>query len=275
MGIIDVDSIQSRKDSFIEEELKDVYADLLFSAQLNDKECYFYFLFEHKSSKEKTIAFDLLHYMQEIWKTLINKEKMMEVPHIIPILFYQGESEWSDVRTIGDWIKGYHQFSEKVQRYSPNFDFILVDMSPKANTKITGMPKLQAYLELTRHIFVQENEIFYQAIGLIEQLLIDYDTRYLETIFIYILSARKDVNTEEVKKQLTPKGGVKMISAADRLRQEGKLEGKLEGIFEEKVNNAKKMFRLGMNEEQIKQVTELSSAEIAKIKEDLARETQI
>lgn len=40
LGIIDVETIETRKDSFIEEELKDVYADLLFSAKLNDEDCY-------------------------------------------------------------------------------------------------------------------------------------------------------------------------------------------------------------------------------------------
>lgn len=227
LGIIDIDSVQARKDSFIEEELNDAYANLLFSAQLNNEESYFYFLFEHKSSKKKSIAFDLLHYMQQIWKTLIKKEKMMEVPHIIPILFYHGESEWSDVRTIGDWTKGYHQFPEKIQQYSPNFDFIMVDMSPKAGMEIAGDPKLRAYLELSRHIFIEDKEMFYEVIRLIEKLLINDNRKYLLTVFTYVFSARKDVRPKEIKKQLLTKGGVKMMSLKDFLIQEEREEERI------------------------------------------------
>lgn len=271
LGIINIDTIEPLKDSFIEEELKDAYADLLFKAKLDDDACYFYFLFEHKSSKKTSIAFDLFDYMRKIWKNEREKKKAKEVSFIIPIVFYHGENEWTDVKTIGDWTQGFHRLPKGIQRLSPSFDFFTIDMSPESDTEIAGSPKLQAYLELVKHIYVREREKFYHAVRVIEQLLIDYDVRYLETLFIYMLSAREDVGAEEVKKHLSSKGEIRMVTAADRLRAEGRAEEKINSARK----TAKKLFRMGMmSEAQIKEVTELPYEEVAKIKEEVDKEAQ-
>ncbi len=55
--------------------LKRVFSDLLFKVNINKREGYFYFLFEHKSYASKDIAFQLLKYMIEIWDSKIKKKK--------------------------------------------------------------------------------------------------------------------------------------------------------------------------------------------------------
>ena len=57
MEIIDVNTLEHRKDSFINEELQEVFLDMLFRVNINQKKGYIYFLFEHKSYTCKNIAF--------------------------------------------------------------------------------------------------------------------------------------------------------------------------------------------------------------------------
>jgi len=80
--VIDVDTLEPQKDSFINEELQEGFSDLLFKASINKREGYIYFLFEHKSYSSKDIALQLLRYMVEIWETKIKKEKSDKLPVI-------------------------------------------------------------------------------------------------------------------------------------------------------------------------------------------------
>ncbi len=85
MNLIDVDTLEPQKDSFINEELQESFSDLLFKASINKREGYLYFLFEHKSYLSQDIAFQLLKYMVEIWGAKIKKEKTDQLPVIIPL----------------------------------------------------------------------------------------------------------------------------------------------------------------------------------------------
>lgn len=248
---------------------------MLFSVNIGDEEGYLYFLFEHKSFQEKDIAFQLLDYMQQIWSRELTKEKAKAVPIIIPLVFYHGKRRWTDVKTIGNWITGYDNFIPHMQRYVPDFDFILFDLSFEGQEKVEGNPKLRAYLELSRHIFVRELETFLSTLASIERMLSEYDVSFLDTLFIYILSTRDDVSVETIKERLTTKGGERMMSIAEQLRHEGEERGKEIGKEIGELNKAremaKKLFLLNMDEEQVIEVTELSAEEIAQIKKELKR----
>ncbi|MGF7184924.1 putative transposase YdaD [Desulfitispora alkaliphila] len=50
--------MEPQKDSFINEELQEVFSDMLFRVNINNREGYIYFLFEHKSYTSKSISLD-------------------------------------------------------------------------------------------------------------------------------------------------------------------------------------------------------------------------
>jgi predicted transposase/invertase (TIGR01784 family) len=86
--------------SFIDKKLRESFSDLLFSVDINSRQGYIYFLFEHKSYPVTDIAFQLLKYMTEIWNTKVNKEKAEELPIIIPLVIYHGKTAWRTGRTL-------------------------------------------------------------------------------------------------------------------------------------------------------------------------------
>lgn len=115
INIIDMDTVEPQKDSFINKELKESFSDMLFKININKKEGYLYFLFEHKSYPSKNISFQLLNYMIEIWKSRIDNEVESELPIIIPLVIYHGKENWNIKTTLGEMIKGYNDISEDVQ----------------------------------------------------------------------------------------------------------------------------------------------------------------
>src|SRR5699024_2790439 len=127
-------------------------------------EGYLYFLFEHKSYQALDISFQLLGYMLQIWNQKIIKEKATTLPIIIPLLFYHGERKWNKAKTVGDWIAGYENLPQPIQKYVSNYEFIFYDFSFNSKEEIKGNIKLRAYLELSKHIFVKDMASLMSAI---------------------------------------------------------------------------------------------------------------
>ncbi len=58
VDIVDINTLEPQKDSFINDELEEVFSDMLFQVDINKKEGYIYFLFEHKATPVKILLFN-------------------------------------------------------------------------------------------------------------------------------------------------------------------------------------------------------------------------
>ena len=63
IAITDMSTLEAQPTSYISKELKEQFADLLFRVNIMDKEAYIYFLFEHKSYRDRMVIFQVLKYM--------------------------------------------------------------------------------------------------------------------------------------------------------------------------------------------------------------------
>ncbi|MFV9645054.1 MAG: Rpn family recombination-promoting nuclease/putative transposase [Desulfobacterales bacterium] len=69
VGLLDLDSLEYTKDTFVDRHLKEYFSDLLLKLYLKDgSPGYVYILFEHKSYQEPLIAFHILRYMVKGWR---------------------------------------------------------------------------------------------------------------------------------------------------------------------------------------------------------------
>lgn len=211
-NIIDVDTLELQKDSFINEELQEAFSDMLFRVNINKREGYIYFLFEHKSYTSKNISFQLLKYMIEIWEAKVKKEKTGELPIIIPLLIYHGNDEWKIKTTLGEMIAGYDMLPEDVKKYVPDYEYLLYDLSRYTDEQIKGEVQLRILFTIFRNIFTKDNN----AIR-------------------YIMNAGQRLTKEDVyeiirKVEKTyPEGSEVVMTLAEKFREEGKLQGIQEG----------------------------------------------
>ncbi|HBQ27925.1 MAG TPA: transposase [Desulfotomaculum sp.] len=144
MKVIDVDTLEPQKDSFINEELQEVFSDMLFKVNINNREGYVYILFEHKSYISKDIAFQLLKYMLEIWEAKIKKEKTYKLPVIIPLVIYHGKDSWNIRTTLGELITGYEELPKEIQKFIPDYVF-----SARTNLTRTDVDEIIEKIEET------------------------------------------------------------------------------------------------------------------------------
>ena len=262
------------KDSYIDKELSEHFSDILYSIQLSGKLTYIYLLFEHKSYIDPWTGFQLLRNMVKIWENYRKQHKnRKKLPVILPVVIYQGKQKWDLNESIGHLF----EYKENMEDYIPEFKSEVYDISHIHEEKIRGEILLRVYLLIQKYairgdIYGKLPQIFSLLASVLEEKT---KTEYLETLLRYLSSVSNteqlDILKSEVD-QFIEHGGEIMTTIAEKWVQEGiekgKLEGKREGKLEGKLEIAKKMLRMGLNNEQIIEITGLSRDKIEELMEN-------
>lgn len=282
--IIDMKTMQPQKDSFINEELQEVFSDMLFRVNINKNEGYLYILFEHKSYKSKDIAFQLLRYMLEIWETKVKKEKTDELPIIIPLVIYHGKDRWEVKRSLGESISGFSNLPKEVRQYIPNYEFLFYDISQFTDDEIKGEVELRVLFSIFRDIFTKDNKELQESIYKAAILLLELESKstgieYFETFIRYVLNAGHNLTKEDVDEIIEkignshPEGGEFIMSIAEKLKQEGREEGIIKGMEagiekgakQRAVDVARRLLKMNLQIDQIVDATGLTKKEVEKM----------
>lgn len=280
ISVIDINTIDLQKDSFINEELEESFSDLLFKVEVHNREGYLYFLFEHKSYSDKRIAFQLLKYMVEIWEAKMNKEEAKDLPIIIPLVIHHGRSSWRIPSNLGAMLDGYEELQEDLKVYVPNFEYLLYDLSAYAEEDIKGKAQTRILLTLFRDIFTKNNDELLESIYLSIHYLNELEDKqtgleYFETMMRYIFSAAKDLTKKDVEKIITrfkttyPEGSEVAMTLAEMWRDEGVQQGIEQGRQQAMYTTARRLLAKGMNIEEVVEITELSKEQVGKIQQEM------
>ncbi|WP_438315192.1 Rpn family recombination-promoting nuclease/putative transposase [Sporosarcina sp. FA9] len=243
MRVVNLDTLEPQKDSFISPELEESFSDLLFQVDILGKESYLYFLFEHKSYPDKGLVFQLLKYMVEIWEAKMHKEYVKGLPIIIPLVMYHGTSNWRTVSSLGEMLLGYDELPEDLKIFVPNFEHVLYDVSTYTDEDIKGKAQTRILLTLLRDIFTKDGDKLQESILRSIHYLNELEdrqtgTEYLETIIRYVLSAGKSLTKHNVKKMITqietnyPEGSEVTMTMAETWMEEGMEKGLKKGMEE-------------------------------------------
>lgn len=229
---IDLASMAIEKDSFIENELKESHADLLFKTTFSGQTGYIYFLFEHKSYASSLTPVQLLKYMCQIWESKQIKEKQYPLPVILPIVFYHGKRRWNIGERLADMLDDNVpiEFGE----YIPDYQYILYDLSHFSTEDIRGNARLCIFMEILRTIHRSDGEFtegFRRALESMRDLEMQTTGMgYFETCVRYIMNVRQNVTLEEIyglTKSALAEGGEMIMTIAEQLVEKGRQEGKI------------------------------------------------
>ncbi len=286
MGIIGIETLEPQKDSYIDEELKEGFSDLLFKANINNREGYLYLLFEHKSYPSRDVAFQLLKYMVKVWDTKIGEAGRL--PVIIPLVVYHGKEGWNIKPSLGEMILGYDELPQDIRALVPNYQYLLFDLSRFTDEEIKGAVITRITVMIMRDIQRKGIsaiwEIVLEAVALLQELE-DKETglEYFEILMRYVFSARQDFTKDDlyelVRKIETtyPEGSEKVMTLAQAFREEGKEEGIIKGMERGievgakrgKLEVARNAIKEGVELDLIARLTSLSKKEIEAIAKEM------
>ncbi|MCK8816016.1 Rpn family recombination-promoting nuclease/putative transposase [Natroniella sulfidigena] len=240
---IDMTSLEIEKDSFVDDELAEHFSDIVYKANLAEKESYLCFIFEHKSYKYSNITLQLLRYMINVW-SLKKEQGADKLPLIVPMLIYHGKYEWDIGLKLSDIVE---EVPIEAEVYLPDFEYILFDLSAYDKGEIKEICQMRVFVEVLSAIFQGDfEEKLLEALKVLDELEKQNKAiGYFKIIVRYIMETDAvDAGLEDVKRiseQVSKEKGGEVMSIAEKLKEEGKEEGKIEGKMEQLQETAFKL----------------------------------
>ena len=255
LKLVDLNTLEISKDSFIEKDLAEYYSDLLYKVKLTDgTRGFIYVLFEHKSYYDRFVHLQLLEYMVKIWRLYIkqHKKQLDYLPIVIPLLVCHAKKEWpEDTVRLASLLSGP---VNDLTGYIPDFGFELYDLHRFSDDQIKGTIASRVILLLLKHIRDQDLRQKLPGILALMQALMEKETglQWLEVVIRYLASAldEDDLSWEQIKeiaeKAISKETGGYVMTLAEKLRNEGKLEGLVEGELKGEAKGLRNAIELGI-----------------------------
>ena len=231
VAAIDLATLEIVKESFVDEELRQYFSDLLLRVKLKKGgEAFIYILLEHKSQPDDLVALQLLVYLARIWHPNL-RDKTKPLPLVFPVVFYHGEEKWNVSRS----FNALFDFTglESLREYAVNFKHHLCDMSKIEVTK--GEARLRAGMTALKYSRSDElasrmREIFETIKQLPEWRIVGF----IRTVLKYLLNVTDESTGEIIKLELETalpeKKGEIMKSLAQEWIEEGEQKGEQKGM---------------------------------------------
>jgi predicted transposase/invertase (TIGR01784 family) len=269
---MDFSTLEIQKDTFVDKKLSDFYSDLLYRVHFSGSPAYIYLLIEHKSWEEKFLGFQLLKYMVGIWELhLKQNKKVKSLPVILPFVIYHGTKEWR----LGNEFKMLFDAPEYVEKYIPNFEYSLQDVSHLPDEEIRGRVLVRILFNILKYIFTPE--LSHKLPGILRLFGEISDktklTEYFEVMLKYLAVSAKNLKDEDLKDSVTKvlsEGGEIMATLAEQWMRQGEERGIQKGIQKNTMDIIKNSLKAGLPIPTIEEITGIPAEEINRLKQKLA-----
>ncbi len=271
LNICDLTTLKLESGSFVEDNLRPYYSDVLYSLKTAKGAGYVHVLIEHQSSPDRHMAFRLMRYaVAAMQRHLDTGHKTL--PLVIPVLFYQGRR--SPYPYSMNWLQLFSEPEAATALYSSGFP--LVDVTVIPDEEIMQHRSMAALTLLQKHIRQRDlREVLDQLALLIAD---EFMTgQQLLALVNYIMQAGEASDAGAFIRELAqrvPQHEDKLMTIAQQLeqkgrqegRQEGRLEGLREGVQEASMKIARNLLENGMDIQSVMKMTGLTEEELKQVR---------
>ncbi len=268
--LCDLSTLRLESGSFIENNLRACYSDMLYSLKTTVGDGYVYALIEHQSSPDKHMAFRLMRYAIAAMQSHL-EAGYDKLPLVIPILFYHGMV--TPYPYPMSWLHAFNQPELAGQLYCGNFP--LVDVTVIPDHEIMTHRRIALLELLQKHIRQRDlSELLDQLVILIAS---GYTTEdQLKSAINYIIQVGETAEPEVFIRSLAhrlPEHEESLMTIAQKLEQKGeargivkgRVEGRVEGAQETALKIARTMLANGLDRATVMKMTGLSEEELTQI----------
>lgn len=237
--VLDLESLELQKDSFVDEELRESYSDLLYSVQLVDQDGQrgqgqVYLLLEHKSQSDPMTCFQLLRYIVRIWEQRLRNGQSL-CP-IFPLVIYHGQEAWTAPVRLEELIGGPRRFFE----YGVRMAYPVLDIGRIPDDSLASEPFLQSVLGLLKYSRRRdfEDKLEFLLRCLLRSGTTELQTEHLDAVVVYITTVSPLIPIEKLKMTIEKlfHTQVEPGSIADRFIKQGRQEGRQEALKEGEIH---------------------------------------
>jgi predicted transposase/invertase (TIGR01784 family) len=265
LSLINLDSLKLKNDTYVDEYLKELITDRLYTVDIKNQSVYLYVLAEHQRKPDKRMPLRLLRYMVAIMHQH-TRENDSPLPVIIPLVFYNGQKSWNystDIFTLfGD--------QETLARSVLLQPFKLIDVTKIPDEQLKQLKWAGIMEFMLKHIdaanFISHLD---DLMFLIQHLESTGAKEYIISTTTYLFNSNLKSSTDVasyIKHQLSKPAGGQMTTLREIFHdegfQEGMMQGKIEGEALAQRLFAIKMLHQGFDIKLIAGITGLSLEEI-------------
>ena len=239
---VDLDEIELKPGSFVNEELRRSYSDICYTVALRTSDetddpahAYVYVLVEHKSYSDEFTLFQLLRYMVCIWERELEDAGHrvgFRFPPIVPLVLHHGRTEFRAPIEFGRLVRPL----DGAESFVPNYRCVLIDLMRVSEEELPDSdPRLRAVLAVMRSVFGEEiSETLRDSVARLAAIVDRPEARNtLSTILEYVLQSAKKMTDEDFLTAIKPLGKTgedTMSTLIEKWRDEGREEGVEQGI---------------------------------------------
>ena len=270
----DLSTLKLESGSFVEDDLRQYFSDVLYSLKTTAGEGYIHVLIEHQSSPDKHMAFRLMRYAVAAMQRHLEAGHK-RLPLVIPILFYTGRRTPYPYST--RWLDEFDDSVLADSLYSHSFP--LVDVTVIPDDEIMQHRSMAALTLLQKHIRQRDlKELMDRLVTIL--MAGDHSSSQVISLVNYIVQAGEVSNAKTFVRQLAqrvPQHENALMTIAQQLEQIGlekglelgRMEGKEIGLQEGgqvmQLTIARTMLKSGMDRNTVMQMTGLTEDELAQI----------
>ncbi|WP_337024628.1 MULTISPECIES: Rpn family recombination-promoting nuclease/putative transposase [unclassified Pantoea] len=273
-AICDLSTLKLESGSFVEENLRAYYSDVLYSVKTTRGDGYIHVLIEHQSTPDRHMAFRLMRYAIAAMQRHLDAGHK-QLPLVIPVLFYTGRRSPYPYST--DWLQEFSEPDIAARLYGAAFP--LVDVTVIPDDEIMNHRSMAALTLLQKHI--HHRDLTELLDRLAATMLTGHLTgQQLVSLINYLVQAGETDDAEAFVRNLAqkvPQHEDALMTIAQQLEQKGieigrqeglqlgEMKGRQEGKLEERFELAGKMLKSGIPLQKVKELTGLSDEVLSKI----------
>lgn len=203
LRLLDMSTLKSEHSSFITEELQEVFADAVFTVQLQQSEAkgeesFISILLEHKSYADEQTAFQILLYLAQGYREQLKSR--LPLRPIIPMLFYHGKEGW-EFKPIPSFFGGLHI---DLIPYVPSYEAIFADLNQMRDEDILQVANAWVRAALLTQKYSRHPEELAKRMVLIFQTLAGTPKgNFLSEFIVYYFSVT-EISPGQLRQAIQP-----------------------------------------------------------------------
>jgi Putative transposase, YhgA-like len=240
---LDFSQAELRPSLFQSDELTERRSDFLFRVPLAGQDAYLLALLEHQSKVDRLLAARILIYAgRALDRHLREHPNARAIPAVIPVVLYHGADGWSAATELFDLYALPDDAKPALRGLLPNLRFLLDDLSQVTDDELRQRPgPVLARLALIVMRHAQELRTAADPAAVTRSLAASVGDLLLQVldrtgrtvVFRYILEIvelEPDVGEEILVQALPSQVKEDVVTAAEKLRAQGRVEGELKGM---------------------------------------------
>ncbi len=262
----DLTTLEIVTDRFIRSNLKIFRSDIIYRCKFKNKKEHFYFslIWEHKLEPEEEVAIQVgLYIFLFLYRLSKAKDRVLEP--VLPLIFYNGKKDWTP-KTVHQLFEGKPYF-DFFKQFLPDFSFLFKNITKMPTEELLALESRFFRSAMMSMAFRHKVDLIINNISIIFEVD-DKDQLIAIVHYVSAIIDRSPKKFREIIENIDFPTKSEVMSTLAMIKEEGKIEGIIEGITFKEIENLLTILTLfpDMDVDKVSQISKVKPSVIKRLK---------